>query len=70
MGFLNGNKSLEELEMEKERVKAQVEVEQNKALIAEAKKRYGSDWKDKVGSFLKNSKSGIDWNAVKFRMQK
>lgn len=69
MSIFGGNKSLEELEMEKERTKIQVEAEQNKALIAEAKKRYGSDWRDKVGSFLKNSKSGIDWSAVKFRMK-
>lgn len=69
MGFLNGHKSLEELEMEKQQTKTEVEIAEQKALIAEAKKRYGSGGiVDKIGKFVGNTKSGMDWSALKFRL--
>ena len=69
MGILGeGNQSLEELEAKKEMAKARTEIAEQKALEAEAKRRYGTDWKKFFsaggdGGF----KSGIDWQAIKFR---
>lgn len=64
MGFLNGPKDLGELEEEKEIVADELDIAQKRALIAEAKKRYGTDWK----KMLSGVKSGMDWDAVKFRL--
>ena len=64
MGFMNPPKDLGELEEDKERYADELDIAQKKALIAEAKKRYGSNWKDKLGGI----KSGLDWQAVKFRL--
>lgn len=65
MGFLREQKDIGELEEEKEMVGEQLEIEQKKALIAEAKKRYGNDWK----KFLGDIHSGFDWDSLKFKMQ-
>jgi hypothetical protein len=64
MGFLNGPKDIGDLEEEKERVGDELDIAQKKALIAEAKKRYGADWQKMLGSVH----SGMDWDAVKFRL--
>jgi hypothetical protein len=64
MGFLNREKDLGELEEEKERVADELDIEQKKALIAEAKKRYGKDWTKVLGGIH----SGMDWDAVKFKL--
>jgi hypothetical protein len=64
MGFINGDKDIGELEEEKEREDLKVSIAQQKALEAEAKRRYGSDWRKMLGSI----KSGMDWDAVKFRL--
>ena len=65
MGFLNkDNRDLGELEEEKEKEKDRMDIAQMKAIEAEAKKRYGSDWKKMLGDVH----SGMDWNAVKFRL--
>jgi hypothetical protein len=57
-------KDLGELEEEKELYADKLDIEQKKALIAEAKKRYGNDWR----KFLGNIKSGIAWDEVKFKL--
>ena len=67
MGILGGNKSLEELEMEKQRTESQLQVEQNKAAIAEAKKRYGKDYLQFFKKTVGDTRSGIDWQAIRFR---
>ena len=64
MGFLTPKKSLDELEDESDRATAQLSIEQKRALIREAKKRYGKDWK----LHLPNIKSGMDWNALRFHL--
>ena len=64
MGFLSEKKDLGELEEEKEIYADKLDIEQKKALIAEAKKRYGTNWRSVLG----NVKSGMDWDAVKFRL--
>lgn len=58
---------LEQLEIENEALEQQVSIEEKKALIAEAKQRYGNDWKRHL-SFLGNIHSGLDWEAVKFKL--
>jgi hypothetical protein len=64
MGFINGDQDIGELEEQKEMEKDKMEIAQMKAIEAEAKKRYGRDWKTMLGGV----KSGMDWNAVKFRL--
>lgn len=65
MGFLNPPKSLDELEEDNDRTATQLSIEQKQALIREAKKRYGNDWK----LHLPEIKSGLDWNALRFRLR-
>lgn len=57
-------KSIEELMEEKERMDIEAQIAEQKALRAEAKKRYGSDW----SRMFKGAKSGIDWDSVKFKL--
>ena len=69
MGFLNEPRTIEEMEEKKQMMAAKLEVEEKKALIAEAKRRYGADWR----KFFKfggegGMKSGIDWSSLKFRL--
>jgi hypothetical protein len=54
---------LNQLELEEEAMGKQVSIEEKKALIKEAKRRYGKDW-----TKILNVKSGMDWNALKFRL--
>ena len=65
MGFLNPPKSLDQLEAEDERRSVEVSIEEKRALIGEAKKRYGKDWK----LHLPKIESGFDWNALRFRLK-
>lgn len=58
-------KTLDELEEEREATQLQVDIAERRALLAEAKRRYGSDWKDKIPKF----QSGIDWGALKFQLR-
>ncbi len=68
MGFMN-EPSMEELEEIKQRKAAQLEIEEKKALIVEAKKRYGSDWKRMLNLGSNGTvKSGIDWQSLKFKL--
>ncbi len=55
---------LNELEMKEEAMKREVSIEEKKALVAEAKKRYGKDW-----TKILNFKSGMDWQALKFKLE-
>ncbi len=67
MGFLNQPKSIEELEEENERASQQLSITEKKALIAKAKQKYGKDWMQQL-SRLPKVKSGMDWEALRFRM--
>jgi hypothetical protein len=60
--------TLSQLELEEEAATKQLSIEEKRALIAEAKKRYGKDY-TKFFAALTKSGSGIDWQAIKFRMQ-
>lgn len=60
--------NLNQLELEEEARKREVSIEEKKALIAEAKKRYGKDYMKFFSKFTSNG-SGIDWQALRFRMQ-
>lgn len=69
MGFFN-KKDVGQLEEEHQRIQVQreitadqLDIEQKKALIAEAKRKYGNSW-TKVFS---NASGGINWSALKFR---
>ncbi len=64
MGFLNDSDQLDQLEEKNEVLNQQLSMEEKKALIAKAKERHGKDWT----RFFSDTKSGIDWSAVKFRM--
>ena len=64
MGFLNEPKTIDELEAEDERKSTEISVAQKRVLLAELKKKYGSDWK----LHLPKVESGMDWNALKFQL--
>jgi len=59
------DKTLEELEAENELMQQRVNLAEKQALINEAKKKYGKDWK----LHIPNVKSGMDWSALKFRVR-
>lgn len=66
MGFFNGDVGdIDKLEEENEKLDQQVSIEEKRRIIAEAKAKHGKDW----FRFLTDAKSGIDWNAVKFKLQ-
>jgi len=58
---------LSQLELEDETASKQVSIEEKKALIAAAKKRYGKDYL-KFFKLFTGKGSGIDWQALKFRL--
>jgi len=64
-GFLRREKTIEELEEQEERTDHQLSLAEKRALLEEAKKRYGKDWK----LHLPKIESGMDWNSLRFRMQ-
>jgi hypothetical protein len=59
-----GEGVMNNLEEQNELKQRELELEQKKALIAEAKKRYGRDW----SKYFSNVHSGIDWQALKFKL--
>ncbi len=69
MPIFGEGRTIEDLEEEKQRKQSQLEIEEKKALIAEAKRRYGGDWKRHFTKFISGTKSGIDWQAIKFRVK-
>ena len=58
---------LNQLELENEAAGKQVSIEEKRALIREAKRRYGKDYLKFFSKFTGKG-SGIDWNALRFRM--
>ncbi len=62
-----GGKDLETLEEESQRKDTELQIEEKKALIRQAKAKWGSSWKEKLGGLLKG-KSGINWTELKFRV--
>lgn len=59
--------TLAELEMKDEAASKEVSIAEKRALAAEAKRRYGKDW-GKMFSRFTSGGSGIDWQALKFRL--
>jgi len=59
-------KTIDELEQEGEQLDRQLSVAQKRALLKEAKKRYGKDWKLHLPNL--NIKSGMDWNSLRFKL--
>ena len=59
--------TLAQLELQDEAYGKQVSIEEKKALIARAKQRYGKDYLKFFSNFTSKG-SGIDWQALKFRM--
>lgn len=55
--------TLSQLELEDEAYGKKVSIEEKKALVAKAKQRYGKDW-----TKILNFKSGMDWQALKFKL--
>lgn len=51
------------LELQNEAYNQQLQIEEKRALIAEAKRRHGKDW-----AKVLNFKSGMDWSALKFKL--
>lgn len=79
MGFLREAPTPEELEQIKQQRQSQLDIArlekerteneiEKRALIAEAKKRYGKDWTKFFSGGGKGRGSGIDWQALKFRV--
>ena len=66
MSMFERKKTLDELEEANERADAELQLAEKKALLKECKSRYGSSgWK----MFSKNGMtSGIDWQALKFKV--
>ena len=64
MGFLNTPPSTEEAEMQGENLDARISLEEKRNLLRDAKKKYGRDFK----LHLPKVKSGMDWNALKFKL--
>jgi len=58
---------LNELELENASLDERVSIEEKRAIIKEAKKRYGKDYLQFFKKFT-NGGSGIDWNMLRFRL--
>lgn len=63
----NNEESLERLEQLNQQKGVELSIAQKQALINEAKRRFGPDWKRMLN--LGNVRSGIDWNSIRFRLQ-
>jgi len=61
---VSGNE-LARLEEEDAIKSAQLSIEQKNALIREARKRYGSDWR----KIFAGIHSGLDWSKLKFTLK-
>lgn len=71
-------KGIEELMEEDERLESEISVAQKQALLKQAKEQYGNDYKrlfkssgggnGEGGGGGGGFKSGIDWEAMKFRI--
>lgn len=59
--------TLNELEMQNAELDQKMSISEKKALIAKAKQKYGKDYLKFFSNFMGKG-SGIDWTAVKFRV--
>jgi len=66
--MLISEQDLNQLEIEDEAASRQVSIEEKRALIKEAKRRYGKDYL-KFFSKFSSVKSGMDWQALKFQLK-
>jgi hypothetical protein len=64
MSFFRDDPTPEEMQQQLERAKAEREIAEQRALVAEAKKRYGKDW----SKMFSNFSGGIDWQKLKFNV--
>ena len=60
--------TLSALEDKNEELSQQISIEEKKALIHEARKKYGTDWIKLFRNNGSNKGSGMDWNALRFRL--
>lgn len=66
-GFLRKEPTIDSLEAESELMDSKLSVEEKKLLLAKLKQQYGEGSK---GLFKGASlKSGIDWDAIKFKVR-
>jgi len=56
-----------EQELEEERLSRELSLEQKRAMLREAKHRYGKDYMRFFSKFTGKG-SGIDWGALRFRL--
>ena len=63
------DEDLAQLELQDEAYSKQVSIEEKKALIAKAKQRYGKDYLKFFSKFTSGG-SGMDWQALKFRLDR
>jgi hypothetical protein len=63
--------TLNELEMQDEAAGKQVSIEEKRALIREAKRKYGNDYMTFLKRFTGKGgfKWGFDWQALKFNLK-
>lgn len=59
---------LSELETQDEALSKEVSIEEKKAIIKEAKRRYGKDWMRVLRGFGSGG-SGLNWSALKFNLR-
>jgi len=59
--------ALSQLELQDEAASRQVSIEEKRALVREAKRRYGKDYLKFFRNFTGKG-SGIDWNMLRFRL--
>ena len=60
--------ALSQLELQDEAMSKQVSIEEKRALIKKAKRRYGKDYLKFFSKFMGKG-SEMDWQALKFRLQ-
>ena len=60
--------ALSQLELQDEAMSKQVSIEEKRALIKKAKRRYGKDYLKFFSKFTGKG-SGMDWNMLRFRLQ-
>ena len=62
---------LNQLDLEDEAASKQVSLEEKRALIREAKRKYGKDYMQFLGNFTSKftgKGSGMDWQALRFKL--
>jgi len=59
---------LSQLELDNEVAEKQVSLAEKRALIKQAKMKYGSDWMKFFTRFGGRAGTGMNWNELKFRI--